>query len=558
MYKKTENSKEVNIFSDVNSLITERSKKILEDEKKWYNSFRRDILFRIDEGIFRVLYSDKMGAPNASVRVLVGMMVLKESFGWSDAELYDHCRFDITVRRALNIDALDEDVPVESTYYLFKNRIYDYEKERGTNLIEEVFKGITSSQVREYQVNGHVIRMDSTMIGSNIANYSRYEIIHRTLCVFLKSLKEHDWMKLKEADKIELKDMLSEDAEKMVYNSTSKEINEKLIRLGVIIYEVIQIFSYKSSEKYKTLCRVFEEQYKIGGDDNVEIELKNKRDISARSVQSPYDTECTYKKKGDKEVKGYSVNLTETISEETLNLITDVQLEAVSRADVDYVDGAIRGSEEVSGQEVKRVYADGAYNSANNDKIEGVEMICTGIQGKESRYDLEMVEGELMVTDVNTGEVYKAEKAKRNKRSKGDKWYIKTEKGKKYFDERSIEVSMKRKALKQIPKEELNKRNNIEATMFQLKFLLRDGKTRYRGKLKNILWAYCRCLWINLRRIMLYSMKNIKENIKKAKDIVNNLTFNENILNILTFYKKLQQEFSLLNFFILFFLIFEL
>jgi hypothetical protein len=557
MYKKTEKNKEINIFSDANSLLSDRSKRILEDEKSWYNSFRREILFRIDEGRFKVLYSEKMGAPNASVRVLVGMMVLKESFGWNDAELYRHCRFDITVRRALNIYALDEDVPVESTYYLFKNRIYEYEKESGINLIEEGFKGITSSQVREYQVDGHVIRMDSTMIGSNIANYSRYEIIHRTLCVFLKSLKEKDWEKFSEVDRVELEDMLSEDTEKTVYNSTSKDLKEKLIRLGVIIYKVIQIFSYKSSEKYKTLCRVFEEQYKIGGDGNGEIELKNKGEISAKSVQSPYDTECTYRKKGDKEVKGYSMNLTETISEDKLNLITDVQVEAVSTADVDYVEGAIRGSEDVTGQEVRRVYADGAYNSANNDKIEGVEVICTGIQGKESRYDIDISEnGEIIVTDEKTGETYKAEKVKRNNRSKSEKWYIKTDKRKIYFDKRAIEVSMKRKLLKQMPKEELNKRNNVEATMFQLKFLLRNGKTRYRGKLKNVLWAYCRCLWINLRRIMLYSMKKIKESMKKAKDIVNNLTNSENTLNILTFYKKLQQEFSLVNFFVLFFLIF--
>ena len=557
MYKKTEKNKEINIFSDANSLLSDRSKRILEDEKSWYNSFRREILFRIDEGRFKVLYSEKMGAPNASVRVLVGMMVLKESFGWNDAELYRHCRFDITVRRALNIYALDEDVPVESTYYLFKNRIYEYEKESGINLIEEGFKGITSSQVREYQVDGHVIRMDSTMIGSNIANYSRYEIIHRTLCVFLKSLKEKDWEKFSEVDRVELEDMLSEDAEKTVYNSTSRDLKKKLIRLGVIIYKVIQIFSYKSSEKYKTLCRVFEEQYKTGGNGNGDIELKNKSEISAKSVQSPYDTECTYRKKGDKEVKGYSMNLTETISEDKLNLITDVQVEAVSTADVDYVEGAIRGSEEVTGQEVRRVYADGAYNSANNDKIEGVEVICTGIQGKESRYDIDISEnGEIIVTDEKTGETYKAEKVKRNNRSKSEKWYIKTDKRKIYFDKRAIEVSMKRKLLKQMPKEELNKRNNVEATMFQLKFLLRNGKTRYRGKLKNVLWAYCRCLWINLRRIMLYSTKKIKESMKKAKDIVNNLTNSENTLNILTFYKKLQQEFSLINFFVLFFLIF--
>ena len=282
MYKKTEKNKKMNISIDVNSLLSDRSRTILEDEKNWYNSFRREIFFRIDEGRFKVLYSEKMGVSNASVKVLVGMMVLKESFGWSDAELYNRCHFNITVRRALNIDALDEDVPVESIYYLFKNRIYEYEKESGINLIEEEFKEITSSEVKEYQVDGHVIRMDSTMIGSNIVNYSRYEIIHRTLCVFLKSLKKREWLKFSERDRVELEDMLSEDTEKIVYNSTSRDIKEKLIRLGVIIYKVIQIFSYKSSKKYKTLCRVFEEQYKIGGDGD--IELKNKSEISAKSV----------------------------------------------------------------------------------------------------------------------------------------------------------------------------------------------------------------------------------------------------------------------------------
>ena len=80
MYKKTEKNKEMNIFSDVNSLLSDRRKRILEDEKRWYNSFRREILFRIDEGIFKVLYSEKMGAPNTSIRVLMDIMVLKKSF----------------------------------------------------------------------------------------------------------------------------------------------------------------------------------------------------------------------------------------------------------------------------------------------------------------------------------------------------------------------------------------------------------------------------------------------------------------------------------------------
>ena len=35
MYKKTEKNEEINIFSDANSLLLDRSRTILEDEKKW-------------------------------------------------------------------------------------------------------------------------------------------------------------------------------------------------------------------------------------------------------------------------------------------------------------------------------------------------------------------------------------------------------------------------------------------------------------------------------------------------------------------------------------------
>jgi len=48
---------------------------------------------RIDESIFSVLFNDTTGAPNAPARTLVGMMILKESFGWSDSQLFEHCHF---------------------------------------------------------------------------------------------------------------------------------------------------------------------------------------------------------------------------------------------------------------------------------------------------------------------------------------------------------------------------------------------------------------------------------------------------------------------------------
>ena len=58
---------------------------------------------RIDENIFSKLYSKEMGAPNVSVRILIAMMIIKEAYGWSDAQLFEQARFSFLVRSALGI-----------------------------------------------------------------------------------------------------------------------------------------------------------------------------------------------------------------------------------------------------------------------------------------------------------------------------------------------------------------------------------------------------------------------------------------------------------------------
>ncbi len=65
---------------------------------------------------------------------------------------------------------------------------------------------------------------------------------------------------------------------------------------------------------------------------------------------------------------------------------------------------------------------------------------------------------------------------------------------------------MLRKQLESLPQELLNKRNNVEAAMFQVSFHTRNNKTRYRGLLKHAIWADARCLWMNFVRLMNYQI----------------------------------------------------
>jgi hypothetical protein len=68
-----------------------------------------------------------------------------------------------------------------------------------------------------------------------------------------------------------------------------------------------------------------------------------------------------------------------------------VIVEKANAPDTAFIEPAIEATIEVTGQMVKTIYADGAYQSPNNDQCcENIDMVFTDIQGFESRYDLEM------------------------------------------------------------------------------------------------------------------------------------------------------------------------
>jgi hypothetical protein len=116
---------------------------LYEDECGWHNQFRVQVTNKINEELFKPLFSAENGAPNAPIRVLVGMMILKEGQGISDESLFESARFNMLARGALGLLNIDEEPPVESTYYLLRRRIVEYEKTNGENLLESLFKELT-------------------------------------------------------------------------------------------------------------------------------------------------------------------------------------------------------------------------------------------------------------------------------------------------------------------------------------------------------------------------------------------------------------------------------
>ena len=116
MFRKTNSNKQMSLLSGVSQHLTGVSSAKFTDPASWHNTFYKEVVNIIDENIFSVLFSDGKGSPNASVKTLIGMMILKEGQGYSDEKLYENCRFNLLTRKALGLVNIDDDIPAESTY----------------------------------------------------------------------------------------------------------------------------------------------------------------------------------------------------------------------------------------------------------------------------------------------------------------------------------------------------------------------------------------------------------------------------------------------------------
>ena len=517
-FKKSKQQSQPDLFATASFSLPERERRYMEDELSWHNEFHRNVLLNIDEEILRPLFVDgNMGAPTKQLRILIAMRMLKEGRGCSDEQLYENVRFNLVWRQAVGLFNINDECPSIDSYYKLFRRIAEYEQNHPEhiNLYKKIYQDLTAKQIKQYKIAGRTIRMDSKLIGSNIAWFSRYEIIHET---FRMQVTEEEAQRI--SDQLyrqKALDFLAEDASKTVYRSDDETLGQRLLDLGIVISHILAM---RGEGEVSLLNRVFHEQYDVDAEGNISV--RDKKLISASSVQNPHDPDAAYRCKGGKKVKGNSANITETCDEDDKpNLITDAQVKPATAADNGFMKDAVKESSKVTDGKVDKVIVDGAYQSKENrelasDEENGFELVSSGLQGKPSRFDLELQEdGSLEVTDKQTAEVVTATKVK------DDQWKIAVvnSKGKKsyrYFNTEAIERSQNRQRMETIPWEERKKRNNVEATIFQYCFLTRNNKTRYRGLFKQTLQALARCAWINMRRLFLYDVKTANLALQKA------------------------------------------
>ena len=113
-------------------------------EMEWYATFRNHITDKIEAYDFDELNEEGV-ISLMPVTTLAAMNIMKEGFGWADAQLINECKNDVRVRHALGINQV-EDVPTESMMSKFTALLSTFQKHTGINLMSELIEKITEEE----------------------------------------------------------------------------------------------------------------------------------------------------------------------------------------------------------------------------------------------------------------------------------------------------------------------------------------------------------------------------------------------------------------------------
>ena len=331
MFRKNDQHLQFPLFSSIDSLPEKQLKRL---EASWAGTFYRQFFGRIVEETFAVLYSDEPSRPNIPVNVQFGLEMLKAGFGWSDEELYDAFCYNVQVRYALGYRDLSEGHFELRTLYNFRQRLTNHMQETGENLVEKTFEQITDEQIDAFRLSTKKLRMDSTMIASNIRTMSRLQLLVEVVQRVHRMLHPPDQQRYAEAFAPYLKGSSGQ----YIYHLKGEESAPHIERIGTLMHRLVDELatSYSEDPIYQVLRRVFEEHFVV---EEGAPRGKSGKELSASSLQSPDDWEATYRQKRGEDHIGYTANLTETCDPENdLQLIVKVQVESNNTDDAAMLD----------------------------------------------------------------------------------------------------------------------------------------------------------------------------------------------------------------------------
>lgn len=324
----------------ISNLLPDEKRQRLEGE--WPGQFRDHALPLICEEQFRELYCADNGRPNKPVRSVVGVLVLKEMFDLTDEEALGSVDYDLRWQVALNLTPEDAHC-CQKTLHNFRAKLL------GNDKAKQLFAGMTDKMLQRLGLSVARQRLDSTHIMSNIARLSRLGLFCETIRLFLRKLQKSAPRKFQNVpEPLRRRYLKADGADSPYHDAKSLETQRRLKVCARDVYRLADCFEEDKEvlkwEAYELLLRLLEEQCELtprnavaepddadAQDTPVPVVLKESKEVSSASLQSPHDEDATYS--GHKG-KGYEVQVAETVGNgEKPELLTHVETTPACQSD---------------------------------------------------------------------------------------------------------------------------------------------------------------------------------------------------------------------------------
>lgn len=360
--------------------LTPREKKALENS--WAQVFSEEIFPAIDEKRFSVLYSDSASRPNTPVNVIVGALIIKELFDYSDDEIVENLMLDLHLQYALHTTSFKEQPISDKTLSRFRKRCYDYETTHNVDLYHECVNDLSAKIAKLMNLNGHIRRMDSMMIESNIRFLSRMELIYTCISKLVSFLLKKCLGNVPD----QLKHYADpNDYNRIFYHQRNDDMAQIIKTLLQDSDTILKICGsdYDDITEYQLFARCLSDQTVI---ENNERRLRTKEDgtMNSSALQNPSDPDATYRNKGGKQHRGYAANIEETVGKNG-SVVTDYQYDKNIHTDSEFLQDSLNAM--VKSDEEIILITDGGYDGQDNKalaKEKNVTLVTTALIGKEA------------------------------------------------------------------------------------------------------------------------------------------------------------------------------
>ncbi|MFH0985275.1 MAG: transposase [Candidatus Omnitrophota bacterium] len=350
-------------------------------DESWAGLFREHILSALPVHKIASCYTDGFGRPTKEIYAGLGALILQQMHDLTDEETVSQFSFNLQWHYALDIPGETDEAKYLCAKTLWTLRHMVAEK----GLDRELFNATTETLAKVFGVDTSKQRIDSVHIRSNMRRLGRICIFSQSIHNFLVNLKRQRRGIFETIEQALIDRYLTEKALGCFSLVKPSESAKTLETVSRDLFSLVERFrenkQVTSLTTFGVLLRVLKDQCDVAGAD-AGWEVKEPKKILSSSLQNPSDPDAGYDAhKG----QGYQVQVMETycdspeeaIREQSLNLITHVEVEPAHVSDVHALIPALESTRN-RGLAPEEVLADSLYGSdenRENAKAIGVDVI---------------------------------------------------------------------------------------------------------------------------------------------------------------------------------------